>query len=91
MKVRKDDQQSEEAEEVMKLRSPFEILLVLFACLGATVAIVLLGVAFLHGTALDTVRSGKGPFHGFGWILGIPVGIGAIAFLLLLARRAKGS
>lgn len=45
------------------------------------------GVAALHGTRLDTMASGAGPLHGSGWIVAIPVVVGALAVLLLLARR----
>jgi hypothetical protein len=73
----------------MKVRSYVDVILLMLACLGAVAAIALASVAGLHGTRLDTMESGTGPVHGFGWIVAIPVGVGALAFLLLIGRNRR--
>lgn len=75
----------------MKIRSNFDVILLLFACAGAIAAVALISVAGLHGTRLDTMVSGSGALHGAEWIVVIPVVIGVGAFLLLLARSRRDS
>ena len=75
----------------MRIRSGFDVILLLLACVGAAAAIALAGVAGLHGTRLDTMKSGAGPLHGSGWIVAIPVGIGVLAVLLLIARSRRNT
>lgn len=71
----------------MRAWKAYDVVLIVAAVLGATAAVVLVGVTLLHGTRLDALTSGQGPFHGFGWILAIPVVIGMLAGLLLISRR----
>lgn len=73
----------------MKIRSNLDVILLLLACLGGVAAIALVSVAGLHGTRLDTMESGGGPLHGSGWIVAIPVVVGALAFLLLVRRHRR--
>jgi uncharacterized membrane protein YidH (DUF202 family) len=73
----------------LKIRSNFDAILLLLACVGAAAAIALVGVGVLHGTRLDTMVSGGGPLHGSGWIVAIPVVVGAVAILLLIARSRR--
>jgi len=73
----------------MKIRSNVDVILLLLACVGAAAAIALVGVAALHGTRLDTMESGAGRLHGSGWIVAIPVVVGALAILLLIARSRR--
>lgn len=73
----------------MKIRSGFDVILLLLACVGAAAAIALIGVAGLHGTRLDAMEGGAGPLHGSGWIVAIPLVIGALAVLLLIARGRR--
>ncbi len=61
----------------------------MFAVLGAAAALVLVGVALLHRTPLDTISGGRGPFHGQGTALAIPVVLGALASMLLIGRRKR--
>ena len=70
----------------MKIRSNFDVSLLLLACLGAGAAIALVIVAALHGTRLDTMESGSDPLHGSAWFVLVPVVVGAFAALLLFAR-----
>ena len=73
----------------MKIRSGFDVILLLLACVGAAATIALAGVAGLHGTRLDVMRSEGGALHGSGWIVAIPVAIGLLAVLLLVARSRR--
>lgn len=73
----------------MKIRSTFDVILLLLACVGGAAMITLAGVTALHGTRLDVMEGGIGPFHGSGWIVGIPVVVGALAVLLLFARSRR--
>lgn len=73
----------------MKIRSNFDVILLLLTCVGAAAAIALVGVAALHGTRLDMTVSGVGPLHGSGWIVAIPVVVGALAILLLITRSRR--
>jgi hypothetical protein len=73
----------------MKIRSNIDVILLLLSSLGAVAAIALASVAGLHGTRLDTMESGSGRLHGSGWIVAIPVVVGALAILLLFARSRR--
>ena len=73
----------------MKIRSGFDVILLLLACVGAAAAIALIGVAGLHETRLDTMKGGAGPLHGSGWIVAIPLVIGALAVLILVVRSRR--
>jgi hypothetical protein len=75
----------------MKIRSNLDVILLLLACLGGVAAIALVSVAGLHDTRLDTMGSGRGPLHGSGWMVAIPVVLGALAVLLLIARGRRRS
>jgi uncharacterized membrane protein len=75
----------------VKIRSNFDVLLLLLACTGAIAAIALISVAGLHGTRFDTIVSGSGALHGAELIVVIPVVVVVGAFLLLLARSRRGS
>lgn len=75
----------------MKIRSTLDVILLLLSCLGAVMGIALVSVAALHGTRFDTMDGGSGRLHGSGWIVAIPVVLGALAFILLILRSRTRS
>ena len=78
----------------MKIRSNFDVILLLLACLGAVAAIALVIVAALHGTRLDTMKERERPSSRLRLFLRLfrsSTGHGGrFRSLLLFARSRRG-